>query len=147
MRDISPRRLILAMEKGQLLFEGKEKTSSVHIREFSPQGAKLDVTLAGRLSGNISGLIMSTHNALLKANGTVEADLRSLIFTNGEPVFMWGKATAKAVDPTPILQIEVDVAFQTPSQKLSYLNTTKGWVEGLDNFGTGEFNFKVYAVT
>ena len=134
------------MEKGELLFEGSEKTSSVNIREFSPQGARLDVTLAGKISGKISGLKLTTHNALMKADGTVEADVRGLIFTNGEPVFVWGKATAKAVDPAPILRIEENLTFQTPSQKLAYLNTTKGWSEGLDNFATGEFTYKVYAV-
>jgi len=133
------------MEK-ELLFEGKENTSSVNIREFSPQGARLDVTLAGKVSGKVSGLIMTTHNALMKPDGTVEADLRSIIFSDGEPVFVWGKATAKGVDPTPILRIEENLTFQTPSQRLAYLNSTKGWAEGFDNFGTGEYNFKVYAV-
>ncbi len=133
------------MEK-ELLFEGKENTSSVNIKEFSPQGARLDVTLAGKVSGKVTGLILTTHNALMKPDGTVEADLRSVIFSNGEPVFVWGKATAKGVDPAPILRIEENLTFQTPSQRLAYLNTTKGWSEGLDNFATGEYNFKVYAV-
>lgn len=133
------------MEK-ELLFEGKETTTSINIREFSPQGARLDVTLAGKVSGKVAGLILTTHNALMKPDGTVEADLRSVIFSNGEPVFVWGKATAKGVDPTPILRIEENVTFQTPSQRLAYLNNTKGWSEGLDNFGTGEYSFKVYAV-
>lgn len=133
------------MEK-ELLFEGKENTSSVNIREFSAQGARLDVTLAGKVSGKVSGLILTTHNALMKPDGTVEADLRSIIFSNGEPIFVWGKATAKGVDPTPILRIEENVTFQTPSQRLAYLNNTKGWSEGLDNFGTGEYTFKAYAV-
>ncbi len=133
------------MEK-ELLFEGKENTSSVNIREFSFQGARLDVTPAGKISGKVSGLILATHNALMKPDGTVEADLRSIVFSNGEPVFVWGKATAKGVDPTPILRIEENLTFQTPSQRLAYLNNTKGWAEGFDNFGTGEYTFKVYAV-
>ncbi len=134
------------MQKGELLFEGKENTSSVNIREFSAQGARLDVTLAGKVKGKINGLKLTTHNALMKPDGTVEADVRGVIFVSGEPVFVWGKATGKGVDPTPILRIEENITFQTPSQKLAWLNTTKGWSEGLDNFGTGEFNYKVYAV-
>ncbi len=135
------------MEKGELLFEGKENTSSVNIREFSQQGARLDVTLAGKVSGKITGLKLTTHNALMKPDGTGEADVRGIIFTkDGEPVFVWGKATGKAVDPTPIQRIEENITFQTPSQKLAWLNTTKGWSEGLDNFATGEYNYKVYAV-
>ena len=133
------------MEK-ELLFEGTERTSSMNIREFGAQGARLDVTLAGQVDGKVSGLIMTTHNAIMKPDGTVEADIRSVIFSEGEPVMVWGKATAKGVDPTPVLRIEENLTFQTPSQRLSYLNGTKGWAEGFDNFGTGEYKFKVYAV-
>ena len=81
-----------------------------------------------------------------KGDRTAEADMRSLIFSFGEPVFMWGKTTGKIVDPAPITQVRIDVAFRTASQRLSFLNATKGWVEGLSNLSTGEFTFKVYAV-
>jgi hypothetical protein len=93
------------MEK-ELLFEGKENTSSVNIKEFSPKGAMLDITLAGKVSGKVAGLIMTTHNMLMKPDGTGEADLRSIIFSNGEPIFIWGKAMGKLIDPTPIEKIE-----------------------------------------
>jgi len=134
------------MEKKELLFEGKESTSSVNIREFSPKGAMLDITVAGKVSGKVAGLIMTTHNALMKPDGTGEADVRSIIFSNGEPIFVWGKATSKMVDPTPIEKIEENLTFQTPSKRLAYLNTTKGLSEALYNLGTGEYTFKVYAV-
>ena len=133
------------MEK-ELLFEGKENTSSINIREFSAEGARLDITVVGKVSGKVKGLIMTTHNALMKPDGTGNADVRSIIFSNGEPIFVWGKATGKMVDPTPIEKIEENLTFQTPSQKLAYLNTTKGWSEALFNMGTGEYTFKVYAV-
>jgi hypothetical protein len=133
------------MEK-ELLFDGKENTSSVNIKEFSPKGAMLDITLAGKISGKITGIIMTTHNMLMKPDGTGEADLRSIIFSDGEPIFIWGKAMGKLTDPTPIEKIEENLTFQTPSKKLEYLNTTKGWAEGTYNIATGEYNFKVYTV-
>lgn len=133
------------MEK-ELLFEGKENASSVNIREFSPQGARLDITAVGKVSGKVAGLIMTTHNVLLKPDGTGEADVRSIIFSNGEPIMVFGKATGEPVDPTPIMKIEENLAFQTPSKRLSYLNTTKGRSEGLFNMGKGEYSFKVYVV-
>jgi hypothetical protein len=43
-------------------------------------------------------------------------------------------------------KIEENLTFQTPSKRLAYLNTTKGRSEGLYNFETGEYKFKVYAV-
>jgi hypothetical protein len=133
------------MEK-ELLFEGKENTSSINIREFSPQGARLDINLTGKISGKVKGFIMTTHNALMKPDNTGEADARSIIFSNGEAIFVWGKATGKMVDPTPTEKIEENLTFQTPSQKLAYLNTTKGKSEGLYNLATGEYSFKVYTV-
>ena len=133
------------MEK-ELLFEGKENASSINIREFSPQGAGFDITAAGKVSGKVTGVIMTTHNILMKPDGAGEADVRSIIFSNGEPIFVMGKAMGKMVDPTPIQKIEEDLTFQTPSKRLAYLNTTKGRSEGLFNIGKGEYNFKVYMV-
>jgi hypothetical protein len=130
----------------ELLFEGKENTTSVNIKEFSPEGTKLDITVAGKVSGKVTGQIMSTHSILMKPGGTSELDLKSIIFSNGEPIFILGKANGKIVDPTPIGKIEANLTFQTPSQKLAYLNTTKGWSEALYNMATGEYTFKVYAV-
>lgn len=134
------------MEKTDLLFEGREKITTASIREFSPQGTRLDVSAAGQVSGRVSGLILETHNSLAKPDGTSEAEARSMIFSNGEPVMMWGKVTGKVVDPTPIFQLQMEATFQTPSKRLAFLNTTRGRVEGLVNFGAGEYTFKVYAV-
>ena len=89
---------------------------------------------------------MSTHNILMKPGGTSDLDLKSIIFSNGEPIFVMGKAIGKLIDPTPIGKIEANLTFQTPSQKLAYLNTTKGWSEATYNMATGEYTFKVYAV-
>jgi hypothetical protein len=133
------------MEK-ELLFEGTENTSSINNKEFSPQGARIDVTTTGKVAGKVAGLILTTHNALMKPDGTGEADVRSIVFSNGEPLFVWGRSTGKVVDPTPTYKIEYDLTFQTPSKRLAYLNTTKGWAESLYNFATGENNLKVYAV-
>lgn len=133
------------MEK-ELLYEGVENATSVNIKEFSPQGAKLDITVAGKISGEIAGQILSTHNILMKPGGTSELELKSIIFSNGEPIFAWGKATGRIVDPTPIGKIEGNLTFQTPSQKMGYLNSTKGWSEATYNMATGEYAFRVYAV-
>ncbi len=69
---------------------------------------------------------MTTHNALMKADGTGDVDLRSIIFSNSELVFVWRKATSKVVDPTPIRRVEENLTFQTFSQRLAFLDTTKG---------------------
>lgn len=96
---------VIHVEK-ELLFEGKENASSVNIKEFSPRGAILDITLAGKINGKASVFIMSTHNILMKPGGTSEVDLKSIIFSNGEPIFAWGKATGKVIELTPLGKIE-----------------------------------------
>ena len=130
----------------ELLFEGKENTTAVNLKEFSPEGAKLDIMVAGKVSGKVTGFIMSTHNVLLKPDGTGNADVRSIIFSNGESIMVWGKANGKIVDPTPITKLEENLTFMTASKKLAYLNTTKGWADASYNTATGEYTFKVYAV-
>jgi hypothetical protein len=128
----------------ELLLEGKENTTSVNVREISPAGTRLDITVAGKVSGKVTGQIMSTHNILMKPGGTSELEVKSLIFSNGEPIFVMGKVTGKLIDPTPIGRIEGNLTIQTPSQKLAYLNTIKGWLEATYNMATGEYSFKIY---
>ncbi len=132
--------------ENELLFEGKENTTSVNIKEFTPEGTKLDITLSGKITGKIAGFILSTHSILMKSGGISDVDIRSIIFSNGEPIFVVGKDTGRIIDPTPIGKIEGNLTFQTPSQKLAYLNTTKGWSEATYNLATGEYTFKVYTV-
>jgi hypothetical protein len=135
---------MLFMEK-ELLFEGKESTSSVNIKEFTQAGVRLEITVAGKVSGKVAGQILSTHSILMKPGGKSDLELKSIIFSNGEPIIVMGKAVGKLVDPTPIGKIEANLTFQTPSQTLAHLNTTKGWSEATYNMATGEYDFKVYA--
>ena len=69
---------------------------------------------------------MTTHNSLMKPDGTGSADVRSMIFSNGEAIMVMGKANGKMVDPAPIEKIEEDLTFMTASKNFAYLNTTKG---------------------
>jgi hypothetical protein len=133
------------MEK-ELLFEGKENTLAINLKEFSPEGAKLDVVVAGKVSGKVTGQIMTTHNTLMKPDDTGSADVRSMIFSNGESIMVMGKANGKMIDPTPIEKIEENLTFMTASNQLAYLNTTKGWADASYNLATGEYSFKVHAV-
>jgi hypothetical protein len=133
------------MEK-ELLFEGKENTMAINLKEFSPEGAKMDIMVAGKISGKITGQIMTTHNSLMKPDGTGNADVKSIIFSNGESIMVMGKANGKMVDPAPIEKIEENLTFMTASKNFAYLNTTKGWADASFNMSTGEYSFKVYAL-
>lgn len=86
------------MEK-ELLFEGTENTSSVNIKEFSPEGASLEITLSGKISGKVEGLILSTHSILMKPDRTSDVEIRAIIFSKGEPIFLLGKGHWKSRRP------------------------------------------------
>jgi hypothetical protein len=133
------------MEK-ELLFEIKENTQAINLKEFTPEGAKLDIMVAGKVTGKVTGQIMTTHKALMKPDGTGSADVRSMIFSNGESIMVMGNANGKMVDPAPIEKIEENLTFMTMSKQLAYLNTTKGWADASYNLATGEYSAKVYAL-
>ncbi len=133
------------MEK-ELLFEGKEKTMAINLKEFTQEGAKLDIMVSGQVSGKVNGMIMTTHSSLMKPDGTGSADVKSMIFSGGEGIMIMGKANGKMIDPAPIEKIEENLTFMTTSQKFAYLNSTKGWADATFNLATGEYTFKVYAV-
>ena len=99
-----------------------------------------DFSEAKKLGSRIMELAVEQDNVYY----TNEVAIKSIIFNNGEPIFVWGKDNGKIVDPTPIGKIEGNLTFQTPSQRLAYLNTTKGWTEATYNVATGEYTFKVY---
>ena len=99
-----------------------------------------------KVNGKVTGQIITTHNAIMKADGTGSADVRSMIFSNGESIMVMGKANGKMVDPAPIEKIEENLTFMTTSKQHAYLNTTKGWADATYNLATGEYSFKVYAV-
>jgi hypothetical protein len=132
--------------ENELLFEIKENTQAINLKEFTPEGAKLDIMVAGKVTGKITGQIMTTHNAIMKPDGTGSADVRSMIFSNGESIMVMGKASGKMVDPAPIEKIEENLTFMTMSKQLAYLNTTKGWADATYNLATGEYSAKVYAL-
>ncbi len=133
------------MEK-ELLFEGMEKTMAINLKEFTQEGAKLDIMVFGKVSGKVNGMIMTTHSSLMKPDGTGSADVKSMIFSDGEGIMIMGKATGKMIDPAPIEKIEENLTFMTASKKYAYLNATKGWADASYNMATGEYTFKVYSL-
>ncbi len=130
----------------ELLFEGKEKTMAINLKDITQEGVKLDIMVSGKVSGKMNGMIMTTHSSLMKPDGTGSADVKSMIFSEGEGIMIMGKANGRMVDPAPIQKIEENLTFMTTSKKYAYLNTTKGMADASYNLATGEYTFKVYAM-
>jgi len=101
--------------------------------ERAPLGGGVRRDASALVSGMVAGFIMSSHSILMKPSGTSTLDLRSIIFSNDEPIFVSGEADGKLVDSTPIGKIDGNLTFQIHSPRLGFLNTTKGWSEAAYN--------------
>jgi hypothetical protein len=133
-------------QERELIGEVRGKTVTTTIRETSLLGVKLESNEQGKFSGKFEGVEIDTVTVFLKTDGTSEWESKGIITTSeGDVVVTNSKGTGKATSPTEV-SINGEVVFMTLSPKLSWLNTTKGWVEGAENNATGEFHGRIFAL-
>lgn len=133
------------MPEEEFLGELVEKTTSVTIGEFTPEGVRISYNLQGQVKGQYEAAHMETVDAMFKPDGTYEFEARALDQTNeGDMILVRAKGIGKQVSPTSI-QAEGETTYQTQSKRLEWLNSAKGRFEGTYNTTTGEFIAKVFA--
>jgi hypothetical protein len=133
------------MEKRELLAEIKEKTTTITIKEFSADGAKIQYNSMGEVKGTYHGTHIETVDVNLKTDGTNEWETRGMDTTReGDVVMITGKGTGKQEAAKGSFKGEV--TYMTMSPRLSWLNTTKGWIEGITDQRNSEAHIKVYGV-
>ncbi len=129
----------------EFLGELAEKTTSVTIKEFTPEGVRISYNLQGKTSGQYEAAHMETVDAMFKPDGTYEFEARGLDqIDNGDMVLIRAKGTGKPVSPTSIHAVG-EATYQTLSKTLDWLNKATGRFEGTYNTQTGEFIAKVFA--
>jgi hypothetical protein len=122
---------LMEMEKKQMLGEIKEKTQSTIIKEFAADGAMIQYNSMGEFKGKYNAVHMETADVKVKMDGTNEWELRAIETTKeGDVVMIWGKGTGKQ-EKAMEGSFKGEVTFMTNSQRLSWLNNAKGWVEGM----------------
>jgi len=133
------------MPEEEFVGELAEKTTSVTIREFTPEGVRISYNLQGKMKGQYEAAHMETVDAMFKPDGTYEFEARGLDQTDdGDMILIRVKGTGKQVSPTSV-HAEGEATYQTLSQKLAWLNSAKGRFEGTYDTSTGEFIAKVFA--
>jgi len=129
----------------EFLGELAEKTTSVTIREFTPEGVRISYNLQGQVKGQYEAAHMETVDAMYKPDGTYEFEVRALDqLSDGDMIMIRGKGTGRQVSPNSI-QAEGEVTYQTMSKTLAWLNSAKGRFEGTYDTAKGEFIAKVFA--
>lgn len=116
------------------------------IKEITPHGIRLEINDTGQVSGTkYNANHMETVTVFQRIDGSSDWESKGIQTTReGDMIVVSGRGKGKSTSPTTSTW-DGDVVFMTQSPRLSWLNTTKGWVEGSGNLATGEFTGKVYA--
>ena len=133
------------MTEEEFLGELAEKTTSVTLREFTPEGVRISYNLQGKIRGQYDADHMETVEAMFKPDGTYEFESLGMDqTTDGDMLLIKGKGTGRQVSPTSV-QAEGEATFMTQSKNLGWLNSAKARFEGIYTTTTGEFIAKVFA--
>ena len=132
------------MEKKEMIGEIKEKTIVAIIKEFVADGAMLQYNSVGEFKGKYHANHLETVDVKLKMDGTNEWEVRAMETTmEGDVVMITGKGTGKQENAMEG-SFKGEVTYMTNSPRLSWLNNTKAWVEGMTNLKSNEVTMKIY---
>src|SRR5713226_3595439 len=133
------------MSKGELLFEVQGKTMSRTIKEITPHGVRMQMNDEVQITGRVNAWQINTVNIFLKPDGTNEWEAKGLLNTKeGDMVVVSARGTGQMANPNKITW-QGESFFMTQSPRLSWLNNSKGWIEGSsDDMASGTYRAKVY---
>src|SRR6266498_4533335 len=114
------------MPAEEFLGELAEKTTSVTIKEFTPEGVLISYNLQGQVKGQYEAAHMETVDAMFKPDGTYEFEARGIDQTkDGDMVLIRAKGIGKTVSQNSV-HAKGEANYQTLSKKLEWLNSAKG---------------------
>jgi len=132
-----------------LIAEQRGIVATLGIKEFSPQGVRIEGNYEGVVRGKYNAIVTGTYTALIKPDGAREGELRELQYTkDSEAILVTGKYTGRMVGQAG-RAAEAEITFQTTSKKLAWLNSTKGLLETTGKRtapGKTAYSSQVYAV-
>lgn len=128
----------------EFLGELRQKTTSVTIGEFGPEGVRFSENLRGEMKGLYNATHLETTVALFKPDGTIETDTRAVeMTTEGDVILIQLRGMMKMTPP--VSRSESKGTFQTASKKLAWLNSAKARYEGTADESMDEGTWKVFA--
>jgi len=133
------------ISKGELLFEVAGRTVSRTIKEITPHGVALQMNDESQVTGKVNANGINTINVFLKPDGTNDWEGKGILNTReGDMVVISSRGTGQMANPTTGTWTG-ESFFMTQSPRLSWLNNSKGWIEGSGDMASGTFRGKVYA--
>ena len=109
-------------------------------------GVRLQMNDEAQVSGKYNAAHIETVTVFLKPDGNNEWETKAIDNTReGDMVVITGRGTGRSTTPTSA-KWEGEMHFMTQSPRLSWLNNTKGWVEGTGDMAAGTYHGKIYAL-
>jgi hypothetical protein len=130
--------------KGEVIAELRGKTDSFSIKDISSNGVKMENNDMGQITGKYQANFMETISINMKTDGTSEWEGKGIQMAGKDMVVATSHGKGKTTADGKIW-FEGDVKYMTQSPSLSWLNNTKGWIEGSANQADQTFTAKVYA--
>jgi hypothetical protein len=128
----------------ELLLELKSKNTTRSVKDFSPEGIRLESNLEGEAKGVYNATFYATITMLVKPDRTIDYEVRQIHTTSdGDTVLVYYKGKSIIESPTHNKFVG-ETTFQTSSKKLAWLNGMKARHEGEYNPVAGENDFRVY---
>ena len=123
----------------------RRKQLTVTIKEFNADGAMVQYNSMGEVKGKYHGNHLETVDVKLKMDGTNEWEAKAMEMTKeGDVVMATGSGTGRQ-ESAMEGSFQGEVTYMTNSPRLSWLNNTKGWIEGKTDQKNGEATIRVYA--
>jgi hypothetical protein len=130
--------------KEELLLELTSKNTTRSIKDFSPEGIRLESNLEGEAKGVYNATFYATITMLVKPDRTIDYEVRQIHTTSdGDTILVYYKGKSIIESPTHNKFVG-ETTFQTASKKLAWLNGVKARHEGEYNPVAGENDFRVY---
>jgi hypothetical protein len=133
-----------AVAQEALLLELTSKNTTRSIKDFAPEGIRLESNLEGEAKGVYDATFYATITMLVKPDRTIDYEARQIHTTSdGDTVLVYYKGTSIIEGPTQNRFVG-ETTFQTGSKKLGWLNQVKARHEGEYDPVAGENDFRVY---
>ena len=130
--------------KEELLLELTSKNTTRSIKDFAPEGIRLESNLEGEAKGVYKATFYATITMLVKPDRTIDYEARQIHTTSeGETILVYYKGSSIIESPTKNKFVGL-TTFQTGSKKLAWLNGVKARHEGEYDPVAGENDFRVY---
>src|ERR1700745_1757055 len=114
----------------ELLLELTSKNTTRSIKDFTPEGIRLESNLEGTAKGVYDATFYATITMLVKPDQTIDYEAPQIHTTaDADTVLVYYKGTSVIESPTRNKFVG-ETTFQTGSKKLSWLNGMKARHEG-----------------